>query len=89
MPLTELTKDNEPFRWRPEQLEAFDHLKLFLTKAPVLAHPQVAKLYVLYTYASDKAIDVFLIQKDDQGSEQVISCVSHQLSGAQLPWPTI
>ena len=73
----------------PEQQEAFDQLKLALAKAPVLTHPQLAISYVLYTDASDKVIGAILIQKDNQGNEQVISQVSHKLSGAQLHWPTI
>ena len=77
LPLTKLTKAKKPFRWGPEQQEAFDHLKLALTQAPVLAHPQPAKPYVLYTDASDKALDTILFQKDNQENECVTSYVSH------------
>ena len=67
----------------------FDHLKLALTQTPVLAQPQPAKPYVLYTDESEKAIAAILIQKDNQGNERVISYVSHKLSGTQLRWSTI
>jgi len=89
LPLTELTKHKEPFRWGPEHQEAFDALKTALTQAPILAHPQTDKPYILYTDASDKAIGAILVQKDTEGMERVVSYLSHKLSGAQLNWPTI
>jgi len=88
-PLTDLTKKKEPFRWGHEQQHAFDALKTALTQAPILAHPDVTKPYVLYTDASNKAIGAILVQKDDAGVERVISYLSHKLSGAQLKWSTI
>ena len=89
MPLTNLTKAKEPFRWGPEEQKAFDALKLALTQAPILAHPDVSRPYILYTDASDKAIGAILVQKDEHGMERVISYLSHKLSGAQLRWATI
>ena len=88
-PLTDLTKVREPFRWGPEQQRAFDTLKTALVTAPILAHPDVSRPYILYTDASDKAIGAILVQKDDDGVERVISYLSHKLSGAQLRWATI
>jgi transposase InsO family protein len=88
-PLTDLTKSREPFRWGPEQQEAFDALKTALTQSPILVHPDVSKPYILYTDASNKAVGAILVQKDDEGVEKVISYLSHKLSGAQLNWATI
>lgn len=89
MPLIELTKPKEPFRWGEEHQQAFDILKKALTEAPVLAHPRVNEPYILYTDASDKAIGAILVQFDQDGVERVVSYMSHKLSGAQLNWPTI
>ena len=88
-PLTNLTKAREPFVWGPEQQEAFDVLKDALTQAPILAHPDVTRPFILYCDASDKAIGSILVQKDDEGVERVISYLSHKLSGTQLKWATI
>jgi phospholipid-translocating ATPase len=77
-PLTDLTKLREPFRWGPEQQRAFDILKHALVTAPILAHPDVSRPYILYTDASDKAIGAILVQKDDEGIERVISYLSHK-----------
>ena len=89
LPLTELTKPKEPFRWGPEHQKSYDILKQALCEAPILAHPDTSKPYILYTDASDKAIGAILVQKDDNGLERVVSYLSHKLSGAQLRWPTI
>lgn len=88
-PLTDLTKAREPFRWGQEQQEAYDALKNALTQAPILAHPDVRRPYILYTDASDKAVGAILVQKDDNGLERVISYLSHKLSDVQLRWATI
>lgn len=89
LPLTELTKTRQPFIWGEEQQEAFDKLKQALTTAPILAHPDRSKPYILYTDASDKAIGAILCQKDEEGVERVISYLSHKLSEAQLRYPPI
>jgi len=88
-PLEEVAAPKKPFFWGPEQQDSFERLKVALTTAPVLAHPDPTKPYLLYTDASDKCIGAILVQKDDQGVERVIHYLSHKLSGAQLAWPTI
>ena len=89
LPLTELTKTKNPFIWGEEQQASFNQLKMALTTAPVLAHPDPTKPYILYTDASDKAVGAILVQKDLAQVERVIAYISHKLSGTQLSWPTI
>ncbi len=54
LPLTILTQKKEPFRWGQEQQTAFDSLKQALVEAPIMAHPDPNKPYILYTDASDR-----------------------------------
>jgi transposase InsO family protein len=89
IPLTDLTKHNQPFIWGPDQQEAFEALKGELVKAPILAHPDLNKPFRLYTDASRKAVGGVLVQLDDNGVERVISYVSNKLAGPQLRWSTI
>jgi hypothetical protein len=89
LPLTELTKKGHPFIWGDEQKKSFEILKQALVKAPILAHPDPSRPYVLYTDASDLAIGAILVQQDETGTERVIAYLSHKLSGPQLHWPTI
>ena len=88
-PLTEHTKKNQPFVWGEEQQTAFNTLKQALVEAPILAHADPSRPYLLYTDASNQAVGAILVQEDDEKVERVIAYLSHKLSGAQLCWPTI
>ena len=58
---------------------AFETLKQRLTEAPILAHPDFEKEFILDTDASDVAIAAVLSQKID-GKEHVIAYASKTLS---------
>ena len=51
IPLTELTKDDMVFAWGAKEQAAFDALKDRLTRAPVLAHSDPEKQFILHTDA--------------------------------------
>ena len=89
-PLIALTRKNEPFVWTKERQEAFDELKTRLTQAPILAHPDPSKEYVLYTDASGTCVGAILAQKEHGGTEEkVIHYLSQQLNKTQRRWSTI
>ena len=81
-PLTRLTEKNYKFNWTHECSEAFEKLKQQLTTAPVLAHPDFKKPFILDTDASDLAIGSVLSQKID-GKERVVAYASRTLSKAE------
>lgn len=87
-PLTNLQKKNEPFRWGPDEAQAFERIKEALSTAPILAHPDPRKPYQLYTDASDQAIGAILTQQDGN-LHRPVAYLSHKLSGTQLRWPII
>ena len=78
-PLHRLTEKGQAFVWTDECKMAFDTLKQKLTEAPILAHPDFEKEFVLDTDASDVAIAAVLSQKID-GKEHVIAYASKTLS---------
>ena len=51
-PLTELTKLDVPFVWTDQCQKAFELLKEYLLKEPILVYPDTSKPYTLYTDAS-------------------------------------
>ena len=62
-PLTRPTEKVKKFNWTSECSEAFDRLKHMLVTAPILAHPDLTKPFILDTDASNLAIGAVLSQK--------------------------
>jgi hypothetical protein len=60
--MTKLLEKDTKFRWSPQYEEAFLTLKKFLTIAPVLAQPDIDKLFDVYCDASGTGIGGILMQ---------------------------
>lgn len=61
-PLTDLLKKDKAFKWEDVEHDAFSTLKVLFTSAPVLAHPDPLRPFILETDASDYAISGVLSQ---------------------------
>ena len=81
-PLHCLTEKTHPFVWSDQCQEAFERLKKKMVEAPVLAHPDFSKPFIIDTDASDAAIGAVLSQKID-GQEHAIAYASRTLSKAE------
>ena len=81
-PLNRLTDKKSEFRWSDQCQEAFDKLKVLLTKAPILAHPLDEGEYLLDTDASGVGIGGVLSQIQDD-TERVIAYSSRSLNTAE------
>ena len=82
-PLYRLTERNAKFQWTNEAETAFDELGCQLSSAPILAHPDFKRQFLLDTDASDTGIGAVLSQQDDEGRERVIAYGSRLLSKAE------
>ena len=74
-PLTELTKLDVPFVWMDQCQKAFELLKEYLLKEPILVYPDTGKPYTLYTDASKYAWAGVLTQRyvqEIEGKEKEI-----------------
>ncbi|XP_028193320.1 uncharacterized protein LOC114378935 [Glycine soja] len=87
-PLLRLKKD-EPFEWNEEHQKAFDEIKEYLIKPPVLMPPSRNKTMKLYIAASDKTIGSMLAQEDDDGIEHAIYYLSRVLNNAETRYTAI
>jgi hypothetical protein len=56
-----LKKGNE-IKWNPKSRKSFEYIKVVLTKAPVLANPNFAKYFILFSFASKHTIAGVLLQ---------------------------
>ena len=85
LPLTDLTQttDRKWFDWRAEQQRAFDQLKRALTEAPVLAHPDPYRQWIVQTDASGVAMGAVLSQRQDDGTIRPVAFYSHKFTSAE------
>jgi hypothetical protein len=60
--MTKLLEKDAKFKWSPQCEEAFLALKEFLTTAPVLAQPDIEKMFDVYCNASSMGIGGLLMQ---------------------------
>ena len=83
-PLTNLTQtaDGAEWRWGQTEQSAFDRLKRALTSAPVLAHPDQQRQWIVQTDASNVAIGGVLSQKQDDDTVRPVAFWSHKLGRA-------
>ena len=77
-----MTEKNYKFNWTKECVEAFEKLKQIFTTAPILAHPDFSKPFILETNASDLAIGSVLSQNIDY-KERVLAYASRTISKAE------
>ncbi|KAK2382471.1 hypothetical protein QL285_070004 [Trifolium repens] len=87
-PLLRLKKD-DPFKWNEEHQKAFDDIKDYLIKPPVLMPPSRNKAMKLYIAASDKTIGSIMAQEDDNGIENAVYYLSRVLNDAKTRYTAI
>src|SRR6266436_6525208 len=79
LPLTELTRKENPFNWTQRQQESFEELKSLLITKPILSIYDPSKETELHTDASKVGIGSILIQKDGK-NKNVVSYYSRRLN---------
>ncbi|TWW62587.1 Retrovirus-related Pol polyprotein from transposon 17.6 [Takifugu flavidus] len=83
-PLSALTSTSRPFTWTPEAETAFSALKDRFTTAPVLAHPDPARQFIVEVDASDAGIGAVLSQRSE-ADQKIHPCAyfSHRFDPAE------
>jgi hypothetical protein len=82
-PLYTLFKKDKPFIWTQECDEAYKKLKKKMASAPILAKPDFAKPFKLYTDASALGFGAILAQEDQEGKEHVICYASRSTNAGE------
>ena len=95
-PLTNLTRKDIPFEWTKACQAAFEMLKEYLLKEPILKYPKPDQPYILYTDTSKYAWAGVLTQAyvyKEEGKEfsihHPITYVSGLFKGPQLNWAAL
>jgi hypothetical protein len=75
-------KHEKDFVWGAPQHEAFERIKGYLTRSPVMQAPRIGKAFRLYVTASEKVLGAVLTQ-DVAGKERVIAYLSRRMVDAE------
>src|SRR5579863_8241934 len=68
------------YKWTEAEEEAFNVLKVHLTIAPILTHPDFDRKFLVFTNASALGLRAVLVQKDSEDRERVIRYASRRMS---------
>ena len=81
-PLNRLLEKNHSFQWNDESTQAFQDLKALLLREPIVAYPDFAVPFRLYTDTSNIGLGAILAQQQG-GRERVICCACRTLNKAE------
>ena len=82
-PFTWFMKKGVSFIWDKACQEAFEDIKRYLTKTPVLVAFTSGKPFLLNVKTMDHSLGALLAQKNDEGHKQAIYYLSTTLIGAK------
>src|SRR6266498_13818 len=90
-PMYELTREENgkavPFEWTAIRQEAFEAIKAKLVTAPVVAHPNFDKPFILYMDVSGGGVGAVLYQKGKDRKERIIVCASRTYNEYEKKYP--
>ena len=81
-------KSEDEFHWGAEQQRAFDEIKEYLSKPPVLVPPQQDRPFYVYLSVGNTSIASVLIQKHDD-QERAIFYLSRCMLDAETRYPEV
>ena len=84
LPLTQLTHKDQPFIWSSDVAEAFECLKRAFTTAPIIAHVDPTKHFILEADASDFALGSVLSQTGDDGQLHPVAFHSRKFEAVEI-----
>ena len=82
-------KGSDEYVWNANHQEAFEALKAYLSKPPVMAAPIPGRPLKLYIVAEPGSLSCLLAQDNDVGQERAIFYLSRSLNDAECNYPFI
>ncbi len=86
-PLTNLTRDEEEFRWNDRCQETFEELKTRLTQAPFLVKADIQQPFIVTTDPSHTHVGGVFSQVHPEGSNKAFGYFSRKLKGEKFRYP--
>ena len=90
MPLYQLMKKSDHFRWTPQADAAFQELKKMLSSAPTLASPLPKEPMLLYVAATNRVVSaVAVVEREEKGGkvQRPVYYLSEVLSSSKQNYP--
>ena len=81
--LNNLLKQDTPFEWKDEHMQAMDRLAQAVAANPVLQRPDYERPFFLEVDASQFATGAILSQKDERGRLRPVGSISHSFMPAE------
>ncbi|XP_049372499.1 uncharacterized protein LOC125837412 [Solanum verrucosum] len=88
-PFSRLMKKGTLFEWDQACSNAFESIKSYLTKPPVLAAPVPGKPLILYISAQERSVGALLDQENDKGKENSLYYLSRRMTPNELKYSLI
>src|SRR6266508_6969796 len=94
MPFYNLLKKQDKFQWTPEAQQAFDELKKFLTKPPMLVPPMPEEPLLLYIVATSHVVSTAIVaEREEEGHIQKVQrpvyFIREVLSESKIRYPQV
>src|SRR6266540_4070772 len=94
MPFYKLLKKQDKFQWTPEEQQAFDKLKEFLTSPPVLVPPMPEEPLLLYIAATSHVVSTtIVVERQEKGHTQKVQrpvyFISEVLNESKIRYPQV
>ncbi|XP_070020297.1 uncharacterized protein [Nicotiana sylvestris] len=82
-------KKGVPFKWDQACSNAFESIKSYLMKPPVLAAPILGKPRILYISAQERSVGALLAQENNKGKENSLYYLSRMMTPNELNYSPI
>ncbi|KAL0317332.1 UNVERIFIED_CONTAM: hypothetical protein Sangu_2147500 [Sesamum angustifolium] len=88
VPFFKAPRKVKDFEWTEECQRAFEELKVYLPKFPLLVKPILGDILYLYISSTSQAVSFLLVREED-GTQTPIYYVSEVLNRAECGYPSI
>ncbi|XP_060200307.1 uncharacterized protein LOC132628548 [Lycium barbarum] len=88
-PFSRLMKKGAPFKWDEAYTNAFENIKSYLMKPPVLVAPVPGKPLILYISAQERSVGALLAQENSEGKENSLYYLSRMMTPNELNYAPI
>ena len=94
LPFFKLLKASERFSWSEEADSAFEQLKLFLTKPPIMIAPRPDETLLIYITATSRVVSTaIVVEREEAGHAYKVQCpvyfISEVLNEPKTRYPQV